>query len=459
MRYVTTTHARTMPEDAERKITPNKPKTSKESHLREYWRLIKEGKTPYEARGSYKPESKGGDETYARYTVLMKLRKADKCPYGDDEADLREMWLHFKKAFPVLIKLSDADYLKIFAERYEQKQDLEFARGSPGAYLFKALKKIVDEEDLHFPELAEEEALLRRVWKYDEKRYAENSEMTHLQAFIDEYETNGGDFVKARGAWDTARYKVLLRLNNAKAEDYEEPYRAHIQKLQDVWETPDVTTWEKHLQVFIDEYETNGGDFAKARGAWDTARYRVLLRLTKAKAEDYEEPYRAHIQKLQDVWETPDVTTWEEHLRVFIDEYETNGGDFVKARGAHETSRYKTLRKLNNAKAEDYEEPYRSHIQKLQDVWETYTTWEEHLQAFIDEYETNGGDFVKARRAQGTARYATLRKLNKAKAEDYEEPYRAQIQKLKQLWLKNDIAKLGMSPEELVTQLNKQLTI
>ena len=306
MRYVTTTHARTMPEDAERKITPTKPKTSKESHLREYWRLIKEGKTPHEARGCSKQKNKGGDETHARYSTLMQLRKADKCPYGDDEADLREMWLHFKKAFPVLIKLSDADYLKIFAERYEQKQDLEFARGAKGAYLFKALKKIVD-EDLHFPELAEEEALLRRVWKYDEKRYAENSEMTHLQAFIDEYETNGGDFVKARGACDTIRYQTLLRLNNAKAEDYEEPYRAHIQKLQDVWETPDVTTWEEHLQAFIDEYETNGGDFVKARGVLHTPRYQALHKLKNAKAEDYEEPYRAHIQKLKQLWLKNDI--------------------------------------------------------------------------------------------------------------------------------------------------------
>jgi len=357
-----------MPEDAERKITPTKPKTSKESHLREYWRLIKEGKTPHEARGCTKPESKGGDETYARYVTLMALRKADKCPYGDEESDLREMWLHFKKEFPVIIKLSDADYLKMFAERYAQKQDLELARGGHTTYLFKALKKIVD-DDLHFPELAEEEALLRRVWKHEERRWAEESFVTHLQAFIDEYNTNGGDFVKARGAFDTPRYEALKTVIKLKADAYEEPIRSHLQKLQDLWKTR--TTWQEYLQVFIDEYETNGGDFVKARGAFDTARYHMLCKLNNAKADDYEEPYRSHIQKLQDVWETPDVTTWEEHLQAFLDEYEANGGDFVKARGAVGTPRYQALLKLNNVKVEAYEEPYRSHIKKLQDVWGT----------------------------------------------------------------------------------------
>ena len=295
-----------MPEDAERKITPPKPKTSKESHLREYWRLIQEGKTAHEARGCSRNKKNGGDDTNARYSALMCLRKADKCPYGDDEADLREMWLHFKKAFPVFLKLSDADYLKIFAERYEKKQDLNLARGDASTYLFKALKKIVDEE-VHFPELAEEEALLRRVWKHDEQRFAENSEMTHLQAFIDEYETNGQDFVEARGSHNSSRYNALVKLNRAKADDYEEPYRSHIQKLQGVWETPETTTWEEHLQAFIDEYETNGQDFVEARGSSGSSRYSALWRLHNAKADDYEEPHRSHIQKLKQLWLKNDI--------------------------------------------------------------------------------------------------------------------------------------------------------
>jgi len=357
-----------MPEEAERKITPNEPRTSKESHLREYWRLItEEGKTPHQARGSRKE----GDETRPRYQTLMALRKADECPYGDEESDLREIWLHFQKEFPVTRTRTDADYLKEFARRYDEKQDLRSARGSVSTYLFKALKKIVD-EDLHFPELAEEEALLKRVWKHDVRRWTENSVMTHLQAFIDEYETNGGDFNKARGAMNSARYEALRRLNHTKAEAYEEPYRSHIKKLQDVWEGNEpAITWEEHLQAFIDEYETNGGDFNKARGAMNSARYQMLYKLNKANADAYEEPYRSHIKKLQEVWETPDVTTWKEHLQAFIDEYETNGGDFVKARGANSTARYQTLLRLNNVKAEDYEEPYRSHIKKLQEVWGT----------------------------------------------------------------------------------------
>jgi len=292
-----------MPEDAERKITPQKPKTSKESHLREYWRLIQEGKTAHEARGCSRNTKNGGDETHARYSTLMSLRKADKCPYGDDEADLREMWLHFRKAFPVFLKLSDADYLKIFAERYEKKQDLNLARGDASTYLFKALKKIVDEE-VHFPELAEEEALLRRVWKHDEQRFTENSEMTHLQAFIDEYETNGQDFVEARGSHNSSRYNALVKLNRAKADDYEEPYRSHIQKLQGVW--PE-TAWKEHLQAFIDEYETNGQDFVEARGSSGSSRYSALWRLHNAKADDYEEPHRSHIQKLKQLWLKNDI--------------------------------------------------------------------------------------------------------------------------------------------------------
>ena len=60
--------------------------------------------------------------------------------------------------------------------------------------------------------------------------------------------------------------------------------------------------------------------------------------------------------------------------------------------------------------------------------------WQEHLQNFIDEYEAHGV-FVEARGAHSTARYQSLWTVkDHYTAEDYDEPMRSQIIKLRDAW-------------------------
>ena len=343
-----------MSEVAEKKKTLSEAYTSKEEHLREYWKLIQEGKTLRDARGKSKT---------AKYATLNRLRKAHKCPYDKEEGELYEAWNHLKKHFPV-DKLTDAQYLKQFAKRYEEKNhDLDLARGGTGTYLFNSLKKIID-EDLHFPELAEEEALLRRVWKYESRLLSDQSTQQHLQDFVDEYESNGHDYKKARGIRDSPRYVALKRLRHKNADEYDEPYKSQIKKVQELWE--EQTSWQEHLQDFIDD-ESDGYGFYSARGTNMSARYQALLTLKNKNADEYDEPYKSQIKKLQELWE--EQTSWQEHLQTFIDEYESNGHDFVKARGIARSRRYHMLLTLKNKNADEYDEPYKSQIKKLQEVW------------------------------------------------------------------------------------------
>ena len=257
----------------------------------------------------------------------------------------------------------------------------------------------------------------------------------HLLNFIDEYEEHGV-FVEARGAMNSVRYMSLRKVKDY--EDYDDPVRSQIMKLRDAWtEWTETTTmtWKKHLQNFIDEYEEHG-DFVEARGAHHTPRYHTLWKVRDYTPEDYDEPVRSQIIKLRDVWETPETTSWREHLQNFIDEYEAHGV-FVEARGANGTARYDALRKVKNYTAEDYDEPMRSQIIKLRDVWETpeTTSWQEHLQNFIDEYEAHGV-FEKARGANQSARYQTLLRVRDLyEPEDYDEPVQSQIIKLRDAWI------------------------
>ena len=76
---------------------------------------------------------------------------------------------------------------------------------------------------------------------------------------------------------------------------------------------------------------------------------------------------------------------------------------------------------------------------KLRDAWTEWTettkmTWKKHLQNFIDEYEEHG-DFVEARGAHHTPRYHTLWKVRDYTPEDYDEPVRSQIIKLRDAWI------------------------
>jgi ASC-1-like (ASCH) protein len=224
-----------------------------------------------------------------------------------------------------------------------------------------------------------------------------------------------------------------------------------IVKLQEVWVTPEVKTWEEHLEDFHESYEKDG-DFEKARGKRGCARYQALLKLTNVQdLSTYEEPHRSMIRKLQEVWVTPEVKTWKEHLEDFHESYEKDG-DFQKARGKNGCARYIALGKLNKVTdLSKYEEPYRSMISFLQEVWVTpeVKTWEEHLEDFHESYQEDG-DFKKARGKHGSARYIALGRLNKVSwvtdLSKYEEPHRSMISFLQEVW---EPIKLPVSQEHL----------
>ena len=413
-----------------------KPKTSKETHLLDYYKDIKRGLKPKKARK--RPGT-------ARYASLMCLRKFVNCPYSDDKPELRKAWKHFKKRFPVTPK-SDAFYLKQFGKAYTKNPDLDKARGTVGCYKFNALKKIVD-EDVKFRDdlpgdLPKYERLLKKVWSYKPLPWKENSYFTHLEAFHKEYEAEWFDFQKARGPIGTARYGALLYLKDQKADKYKEPHRTMILNLQKVWETPDHKTWKEHLRDFDKSYRIDG-DFKKARGntkGEDCARYYTLLSLNNVLNLDwwYDEPYRSMIRKLQEVWEgreVEDLKTWKEHLEDFDESYRTSK-NFKEARGKSDSARYDALNKLNKIKdLSEYDEPYRSMIRKLQEVWETpeVTTWEEHLEDFTISYQTDG-DFKKARGKRNSGRYEMLNKLRKENLSKYAEPHRSMIRNLQKVW-------------------------
>ena len=84
--------------------------------------------------------------------------------------------------------------------------------------------------------------------------------------------------------------------------------------------------------------------------------------MLKENLSKYAEPHRSMIRNLQKVWETPGHTTWEEHLEDFDESYQTDG-DFKKARGLVNSTRYNALtsllRDLNGSKngSSGYEEP------------------------------------------------------------------------------------------------------
>ena len=300
-----------------KKATP--AKTSKETYLRNYWKGIKAEQDPSHARGAVGT---------SQYIILMGLRKYKECPYGTHQPDLRKAWFDFVKNFPPMPK-SDEYYLEAFGKAYTKNPDLNKARGQPKLYKFCALKKIVD-EDLKFPELKEYELLLKRVWTYEETPFMERSALTHLVDFHESYEKDG-DFMTARGKWNSARYKSLCILDKVTdLSTYEKPYQSMIRKLQEGWKTN--MTWKEHLKDFYESYQKDD-DFKKARGDSSGARYNALSKLTNVTdLSEYEEPHRSMIRKLQEVWVTPEVKTWEEQLKDFHESYQKDS-DFKKARG------------------------------------------------------------------------------------------------------------------------------
>ena len=404
-----------------KKATP--AKTSSETYLLNYAQGIKAGLDAYGARGAVGTN---------QYIMLMKLRKYKECPYGSHQPELRKAWFHFVKNFPPMPK-SDEYYLEAFGKAYTKNPDLHKARGIPGLYKFCALKKIVD-EDLKFSgELEAYEHLLKRVWTYEAKLFTERSYLTHLVDFHESYEKDG-DFMTACGKWNSARYKALCILDKVTdLSTYEEPYQSMIRKLQEGWKTN--MTWKEHLKDFYESYQKDD-DFKKARGDSSGARYKVLSKLTNVTdLSEYEEPYRSMIVKLQEVWETN--MTWKEHLEAFRESYQKDS-DFKKARGTHTSARYHTLNKLTKVTdLSTYDEPHRSIIRKLQEVWAGQKTWEEHLVDFHESYQEDS-DFKKARgdsNGSNVARYKTLSKLTKVQdLSTYEEPYRSMISFLQEVW-------------------------
>jgi len=415
-----------------KKATP--AKTSKETYLRNYWKGIKDGLSAYHARGAVGTN---------QYTMLMCLRKWKECPYGTDQPDLREAWFDFVENFPPMPK-SDEYYLKAFGKAYTKNPDLDKARGNPGLYKFCALEKIVD-KDLKFPgELEAYELLLKRVWTYEERPFTERSYLTHLVDFHESYQKDG-DFKKARGdSKNSARYVALKKLNSVTdLSTYDEPYQSMIRKLQELWVTPDVTTWKEHLEDFHESYQKDS-DFKKARGkSSDSARYQALRILSNVTdLSEYEEPYRSMIVKLQEVWVTPEVKTWEEHLEDFHESYQEDG-DFKKARGDSNSARYVALRRLNKVSwvtdLSKYEEPHRSMISFLQEVWQPIKlpVSQEHLTVFFESYK-NGGNFDEARGKSDSARYHILKNLNEDNAYTYDEPHQSLILKLQKVWKEHE---------------------
>ena len=402
-----------------KKATPTK--TSSETYLRNYWENRKAGWSAEDARGAVDTN---------QYNILMKLRKLKECPYGTDQPDLREAWFDFVKNFPPK-PTSDAYYLKAFGKAYTKNPDLEKARGKSGLYKFCALKKIVD-EDLKFSgELEEYELLLKRVWTHEPKPCTERSTLTHLVDFHESYQKDG-DFKKARGKWNSPKYQALSKLTNVQdLSTYDEPYRSMILKLQEVWVTPKVTTWKGHLEDFHESYQKDG-DFKKARGKWDSARYNALNILKNVQdLSKYDEPHRRMIRKLQEVWQG--LTTWEEHLEDFDESYQKHG-DFKKARGKNSGPRCQALRTLNNVQdLSEYDEPHRSMIRKLQEVWnepfeapvgDEPEDFEDFLTNYVQQISFVNGAPVGDEPEDFEAPVGEAQKTPEEHLEDFDESYR-----------------------------------
>ena len=218
---------------------------SRETHLREWYRDVQSGVDPKEARG------KSGTP---RYMSVMNLRKREDCPYNDDEPELKEAWIAFKGFFPP-DKQSDAYYLEEFGRLYTETQDFKTACGTAKSYRFNALKNIVDNDLEVSPELAGYKALLKSNWEYESRRFTEN---VHLHEFFQEYNEHG-DFKKARGENNSARYSALCRIKNKPKEECNELEL----RLKEVWigRLPP----QEYLEAFFQEYDEHG-DFEKARG-------------------------------------------------------------------------------------------------------------------------------------------------------------------------------------------------
>ena len=98
-------------------LIPEGDKTSKESHLENYMRLIEHGWSPKDARGQ------SGDKNYG---ALAELRKRDSNLYDKDpenrfkridrKGHLREAWRHLKENWEVLDPKSHEFYLREFMD-------------------------------------------------------------------------------------------------------------------------------------------------------------------------------------------------------------------------------------------------------------------------------------------------------------------------------------------------------
>jgi len=136
------------------------------------------------------------------------------------------------------------------------------------------------------------------------------------------------------------------------------------------------------------------------------------------------------------LWEG--LKTWKEHLEDFHESYQKDS-DFKKARGKHGSARYIALGRLNKVSwvtdLSKYEEPHRSMISFLQEVWQPIKlpVSQEHLTVFFESYK-NGGNFDDARGQSDSARYHILKNLNEDNAYTYDEPHQSLILKLQKVW-------------------------
>jgi len=328
---------------------------SRETHLREWYRDVQSGVDPKEARG------KSGTP---RYMSVMNLRKREDCPYNDDEPELKEAWIAFKGFFPP-DKQSDAYYLEEFGRLYTETQDFKTACGTAKSYRFNALKNIVDNDLEVSPELAGYKALLKSNWEYESRRFTEN---VHLHEFFQEYNEHG-DFKKARGENNSARYSALCRIKNKPKEECNELEL----RLKEVWigRLPP----QEYLEAFFQEYDEHG-DFEKARGENNSARYSALCRIKNKPKEECNELEL----RLKEVWKGR--LTPQEYLEAFFKEYDEHG-DFEKARGG---MRFMPIRKIINT----HDDECNGLEWRFKRLWYDY-----FVQCFFKDYEVDN-DFEEA---------------------------------------------------------------
>ena len=264
------------------------------------------------------------------------------------------------------------------------------ARGDVGTETYEALARYVkDEIDLTTAsdDVKEKVDRLKKAWEeWPAKQRAQlrQNYLKHLEAFVHDFAVHG-DFEKARGEIEAPRCVALLELSRT-ADDLDDLHVEMLKRYKTAssdWarEEKKRKLWTAcaHLEEFTKIY-SKSGDFEEARGPIDGPRNCAILTLTpKAITGSLPEIWQKRVnlfKKAKADWNAQQKTklgpATAKHLRNFIQEFAQHG-DFRRARGKAQTTRYGCLSKLADMLPGELSEPYRSQLRLLRSAWAEYT--------------------------------------------------------------------------------------